>query len=161
VLAAAFLVITAVAMVVNVVAFAVVAASLIISLSVMVRPVVSAVFEGALMVFLHKPYAVADRLMISGVEKDDEQRNSDFENESKALFWVVESVDLFKTSLRHGRTKQLTTMPNSALARRHIRNLTRSGQAEVSIVIPLVVEAPTSKILVRLWYLCAAQRSFA
>jgi hypothetical protein len=143
-------VITLVAMVVNVIAFALVVASLMVSCAIMIGPVIAAIVEGALMAMHHKPYEVGDRIVMSSTESIDERRDDKLETMSSTQCWVVESLNLLRTSLRNVKTCHVTTMSNSYLARRRIRNLTRSGQAQVNVQISLVSGSPTSKILVRL-----------
>jgi hypothetical protein len=154
--AIALLFITLVAMVVNVIAFALVVASLLVSCAIMIGPVASAVVEGALMTMYHPPYEVGDRIMMSSMEDGDMLRGDELETMSTSQCWVVESVSLFKTSLRNVITDHVAAVSNSYLARRPIRNLTRSGQAQVNIAVSLVSDSPSSNISVRLRCLYSA-----
>jgi Mechanosensitive ion channel len=146
---AALAMLTLAAMVVNVVAFSLVVASLLVSISIMIGSIVAAFAEGLLLIVVQRPYVVGDRIVMASVEDFDQAGWRDLEEKSCSQCWIVEDCNTYSTTLRHGMGHQVITLTNGALARKRIVNLTRSGRARVSVVVPLLQSSTDSKIRVR------------
>ena len=94
--------------------------------------------KGLLMVFVRRPYEVGDRIAVGSVTVET---NPDGSNG-----WIVEKVDLYSTTVRFARTRELATIANGDLAPTRIINLYRSQKAIVYISLNFGIDVPNDKI---------------
>jgi len=114
-------------------------ASLIASLALLIGPVVSSYFEGFNLVLLRQPYDIGDVICTSSLL----DRMSLADGASGA---VVEDFDLFTTTLRLSQTNEVFVLPNTALSRLKIINMTCSGKALVHMKVKLAMGTSATQI---------------
>lgn len=90
------------------------------------------------MIFIRRPYEVGDRIAVGSVTVET---NPDGSNG-----WIVEKVDLYSTTVRFARTRELATISNGDLAPTRIINLYRSQKAIVYINLNFGIDVPNEKI---------------
>jgi hypothetical protein len=90
------------------------------------------------MILVRKPFDIGDRIAVSDVIKET--------NPEGSQGWIVERVNLYTTTMRFARTREVCTVTNGELSRTRIINLNRSQKAIVYVYLKFSVDIASSKI---------------
>mmetsp|Transcript_17315 Transcript_17315/g.43217 ORF Transcript_17315/g.43217 Transcript_17315/m.43217 type:complete len:733 (-) Transcript_17315:656-2854(-) len=109
----------------NVEALLITLAGLLVSFAFMISSASSKYVEGILLILIRRPYDIGDKVCFMEPNADVD----DFGPPGGG--WIVETVDLYTTTVRKGTTREWATFTNGSLANSRILNLKRSEKPNI------------------------------
>jgi len=100
----------------------------------------SQLFDGVLLILVRQPYDIGDKVAISDVHDPPDQNGS--------THWMIESIDLVKTTARLMGTSEVASFSNGSLAQSRLINMNRSQGAIVYINVKFTIEIPYATIMI-------------
>ena len=110
--------------------------TILVSFAFAFGPSAAKAIDGVLMIAIQRPFDLGDRICITppaGSEPPSET-------------WFIEDVSLWKTTLRHAASNQVSTVTNGAIASSRIINYARSQKALVNLPLLFRSEASGQQI---------------
>lgn len=99
-----------------------------------------AVIQGILLILVRRPYDIGDRVCFleANAGTDD--------NGPPSGGWIVESVDLYTTTVRLGTTREYATFTNGSLSNSRILNLKRSEKPNVYMYLKFTMNVTQEQL---------------
>ncbi|OEU21923.1 hypothetical protein FRACYDRAFT_136035, partial [Fragilariopsis cylindrus CCMP1102] len=116
------------------------AAGLLVSFAFLIGAAASKYLEGILLILVRKPYDIGDRVCFleANAGTDD--------NGPSSGGWIVESVDLYTTTVRLGTTREYATFTNGSLSNSRILNLKRSEKPNVYMYLKFTMNVTQEQL---------------
>ena len=98
------------------------------------------IIQGILLILVRKPYDIGDRVCFleANAGTDD--------NGPSSGGWIVESVDLYTTTVRLGTTREYATFTNGSLSNSRILNLKRSEKPNVYMYLKFTMNVTQEQL---------------
>ncbi len=109
--------------------------TILVSFAFAFGPSAAKAIDGVLMIAMQRPFDLGDRVCITSQTGSEPDQT-----------WFVEDVSLWKTTLRHAASNQVSTVTNGAIASSRIINFARSQKALVNLNLLFRSEASGQQI---------------